>query len=190
MKNDVSFVQITHSPHELFIYSHFVNVEPSKRVKNAFIEHQDYSVFFDSIFFEKRFLTLTQIHLTHTHTHIYIYQNGNMHGNGTLVYPNGEKYTGDFVDGKRHGRGRYEYQNGGSYEGDWVNDKICGKGLSKYPNKNIYVGDFLVCSRSNTLSHFLSFFVHQLTAPSPRMARYMASVRSNIKTVTSMPVNG
>ena len=33
--------------------------------------------------------------------------NGQMHGQGTLVYPNREKYEGDWVYGKRHGVGAY-----------------------------------------------------------------------------------
>ena len=31
---------------------------------------------------------------------------GQMHGVGKLVYPNGEEYEGDWVYGKRHGRGK------------------------------------------------------------------------------------
>ena len=30
-------------------------------------------------------------------------EKGQMHGKGTLVYPNNERYEGDFRHGKRHG---------------------------------------------------------------------------------------
>jgi len=51
-------------------------------------------------------------------------ENGKMHGKGTLVYPNGEKYDGDWVHGKRHGIGTYEYSDSSTYEGEWVDDKV------------------------------------------------------------------
>ena len=39
------------------------------------------------------------------------------HGEGVLVYPNGEKYTGSFKFKKREGFGKYELHNGDEYEG-------------------------------------------------------------------------
>ena len=73
-------------------------------------------------------------------------QDGQMHGQGTLVYPNGERYEGQWNFGKRHGFGTYYYADGGRYEGEWVDDKIHGKGKSVYANGNVYEGE--VCGYS------------------------------------------
>ena len=51
-------------------------------------------------------------------------EKGQMHGKGTLVYPNSERYEGDFRHGKRHGYGVYSYQDGGRFEGEWVDDTL------------------------------------------------------------------
>ena len=45
-------------------------------------------------------------------------EKGQMHGKGTLVYPNSERYEGDFRHGKRHGYGVDSYQDGGRFEGE------------------------------------------------------------------------
>ena len=63
-----------------------------------------------------------------------------MHGKGTLIYPNGERYEGSWVYGKRHGFGAYHYLDGGRYEGEWVDDRIQGKGKSVYANGNVSGG--------------------------------------------------
>ena len=47
-----------------------------------------------------------------------------MHGKGAIVYPNNERYEGDFVHGKRHGYGVYSYADGGKFEGEWIDDKV------------------------------------------------------------------
>lgn len=49
---------------------------------------------------------------------------------GTMEYPNGEKYEGDWKDGKRNGKGilclnllgTYFLNNGDKYDADWVDD--------------------------------------------------------------------
>ncbi len=38
-----------------------------------------------------------------------------MHGKGTLIYPNGERYEGNWVYGKRHGFGTYFYLDSGAF---------------------------------------------------------------------------
>jgi len=43
---------------------------------------------------------------------------GQMHGKGNLIYPNGERYEGNWLHGKRHGFGVYHYLDGGRYEGE------------------------------------------------------------------------
>ena len=41
--------------------------------------------------------------------------NGNKFGMGTYIYPNGDKYKGEFQDGKIHGKGLFIYHNGAKY---------------------------------------------------------------------------
>lgn len=78
-------------------------------------------------------------------------QDGQIHGDGSLVYPNGERYEGQWVQGKRHGRGAYHYADGGRYEGEWVDDKIHGRGQSHYANGNVYDGEVRGQARAGRL---------------------------------------
>ena len=45
------------------------------------------------------------------------------HGNGKMIYSNGEIYEGEWQEGMRHGMGQMFYQNGVSYRGNWQYDK-------------------------------------------------------------------
>jgi len=47
------------------------------------------------------------------------------HGkDGTILYKNGDVYTGDFNKGKREGTGKLTIKEGPTYEGDWKADKF------------------------------------------------------------------
>ena len=70
-------------------------------------------------------------------------EKGQMHGKGTLVYPNGEKYEGDWQWGKRHGFGRMIFPDGSRYTGEWVDDRVHGQGEHVYANGNRYKGEWL-----------------------------------------------
>jgi len=43
---------------------------------------------------------------------------------GTILYPSGHIYTGDFVRGLREGQGKLKIKEGPTYEGVWKNDKF------------------------------------------------------------------
>ena len=43
------------------------------------------------------------------------------HGVGTVVYPDGNKYVGEWMNGLFHGQGTQTYPEGGKYEGGWKN---------------------------------------------------------------------
>ena len=63
---------------------------------------------------------------------------GLYHGDGMLIYENGDKYTGTFDNGKRHGKGSLEPSkpDGTRYVGDWVDGEISGLGeVKNYPVK-------------------------------------------------------
>ena len=49
-------------------------------------------------------------------------------GIGTLTYPGGHKYEGDWKDGEEHGRGTFTWSNGRKYIGMFKNGKPYGQG--------------------------------------------------------------
>ena len=56
------------------------------------------------------------------------FENDQMHGNGTLFYPDGKKYSGGFIFGKRHGKGIFTYADGSAYVGKFNSGKEEGVG--------------------------------------------------------------
>jgi hypothetical protein len=64
-------------------------------------------------------------------------------GYGEFTWPNGDKYTGDFVDGRsRQGKGKMEYANGDVYDGEWNLADRCGQGRMAYENGDVYDGQW------------------------------------------------
>ena len=61
-------------------------------------------------------------------------------GKGTLIYPNGKKYEGDWECDQMHGRGRFEWENGEIYEGEWKKGVRDGKGKLVYSTGERYEG--------------------------------------------------
>ena len=76
---------------------------------------------------------------------------------GTVLYSNGDKYTGAFKEGTRSGKGRYTYSNGNKYIGQWTNGKKNGKGVFIYFNGSKYIGDFVngKLTGKGTLTNYL-----------------------------------
>ena len=54
--------------------------------------------------------------------------NLNPHGRGTMTFPDGTVFVGEFNDGKKSGRGRIDYGDGSSYEGEFAEDAPHGRG--------------------------------------------------------------
>ena len=69
-------------------------------------------------------------------------QNGVMHGEGSLVFDNGDKYEGEFQHGSRTGRGTYTWASGTKHIGDWVNSVETGKGFRVFTNGTTITGEW------------------------------------------------
>lgn len=73
---------------------------------------------------------------------------GERHGQGELVWKNGDVFKGMFENGVRQGQGTLTYagKNGeddsGEYVGGWANDKMHGNGTRRYPNGGLYIGEY------------------------------------------------
>ncbi|POI23628.1 hypothetical protein CIB84_012624, partial [Bambusicola thoracicus] len=63
-------------------------------------------------------------------------------GYGTMFYPSGERYEGEWSSGQRSGWGRMCYGDGSTYEGQWLADRPGGQGMLCLPNNNRYEGSW------------------------------------------------
>ena len=68
-------------------------------------------------------------------------------GKGTMTFPDGTKYVGDFKYGVREGQGTYTYSDGGNYTGEWKDNKRHGKGTDTFANSVIYEGEWALDKR-------------------------------------------
>lgn len=63
-------------------------------------------------------------------------------GTGTMIYFNGDRYTGNWVDGLPDGQGIKEYINGDVYDGWWAGGKRNGHGVYTWSDGRIYDGEY------------------------------------------------
>ena len=71
------------------------------------------------------------------------WNDGEMNGDGTMTWPNGQKYVGHFNNGKLDGKGTMTWPDGRTYLGDFKQDHLEGKGTMTWANeRRRYVGDF------------------------------------------------
>mmetsp|Transcript_16124 Transcript_16124/g.41395 ORF Transcript_16124/g.41395 Transcript_16124/m.41395 type:complete len:1154 (-) Transcript_16124:92-3553(-) len=54
------------------------------------------------------------------------------HGNGKLIYPNGDVYEGGFAEGRREGSGSFAEHTGAKYDGTWHASMRFGEGTQMY----------------------------------------------------------
>ena len=62
--------------------------------------------------------------------------------NGTIEFPNGDKYEGEIMGDMAYGEGRMNYANGDYYTGQFDQDVRSGYGELKMRKGNVYKGDF------------------------------------------------
>ena len=67
---------------------------------------------------------------------------GKMNGQGTLIFENGDQYTGDFNNGAFNGKGTFQSKDGWKYEGDFVNGQAEGQGKLTTEQEVVYEGTF------------------------------------------------
>ena len=63
-------------------------------------------------------------------------------GQGSYIWPSGEKYVGEFKDYKRSGKGTYTWPNGQKYVGEFKDDKMNGQGTLTFSDGQKYIGEF------------------------------------------------
>ena len=61
---------------------------------------------------------------------------GQPHGEGTLKFKSGDKYSGEWKDGSRNGEGSYTWASGDKYTGEWEDNKRNGKGILSLSRDN------------------------------------------------------
>ena len=49
--------------------------------------------------------------------------NNKMHGQGHMIYSDGNQYIGEFESDQKHGKGKLIWKDGREYDGDWVDGK-------------------------------------------------------------------
>ena len=68
-----------------------------------------------------------------------------LNGTGTMVYPSGSRYVGEFKNGLFNGSGTMYFYNGSKYEGNWKDGVMEGEGTWFYSNglsmKSSFRGD-------------------------------------------------
>ncbi|XP_038130441.1 MORN repeat-containing protein 2 [Cyprinodon tularosa] len=65
-----------------------------------------------------------------------------MQGRGTLQFPSGAQYEGEFKDNMYHGLGKYIFPDGSVYKGCFCNDRLEGEGTFTDAQGLSWTGDF------------------------------------------------
>jgi hypothetical protein len=67
---------------------------------------------------------------------------GEREGRGTMVYPSGNMYEGQWRAGVMHGQGKFTSAIGNVYEGGFVADKYHGRGKITFADGSSYEGEY------------------------------------------------
>jgi hypothetical protein len=64
------------------------------------------------------------------------------HGRGILIWPEGSKYLGYWVNDKANIKGKLIHNDGDIYDGEWSDDKPNGKGIYIHKDGTVYEGEW------------------------------------------------
>lgn len=70
------------------------------------------------------------------------FRGGKKNGMGKLTFPNGDTYTGQWLEGERHGHGIYIWKSGAKYEGEYSKNQRNGIGTFTFADGKIYQGEW------------------------------------------------
>ena len=70
------------------------------------------------------------------------FKRGEINGDGVYTYPDRSEYIGKFVNGVRHGQGTLKIVDGITFIGQWANDLPNGKGVKILADGMQYSGEF------------------------------------------------
>jgi hypothetical protein len=74
--------------------------------------------------------------------------NNEFAGEGTMVWPSGDRYQGHWTAGKRTGHGELTRTSGEHYEGGFFNGLYEGQGVMHYPDHSSYEGNWAASKRA------------------------------------------
>lgn len=70
------------------------------------------------------------------------WHDGEMEGNGTVVFPEIGEYNGEMSDSQRNGQGTFQWYTGERYTGEWKQDEMSGHGSYTFSNSCTVKGEF------------------------------------------------
>jgi len=70
------------------------------------------------------------------------WKDGLPNGQGTYTFPDGRMYVGQYKDGEFHGQGTLTSPSGYKYEGEWKDGRPNGRGTEIFPDGSKGIGEF------------------------------------------------
>jgi len=71
------------------------------------------------------------------------WNNGQCHGYGTIIWPSGDKYVGQFKNFQRNGKGTYYFSDGCKHVGEWKDNTQHGRGVFTFADGKKHEGEWI-----------------------------------------------
>lgn len=75
-------------------------------------------------------------------------------GIGRFIFPNSDKYVGEFKNGQLNGNGHYISKNGNEYRGQFKDNMRHGYGTYRWANGDLYIGEYKNNEREGEGTYF------------------------------------